>query len=110
MFKKRNYTAPEIYFILRMLPGIGPKKASMMIKDFVKEKGAWYRGLKRRLSEKGIDFKIEGKNLCNVPVDVHVVKVYGRMMDKFSKTPPKEKFLYRPNCRDCPLGMYHGNM
>lgn len=94
MFKKGKYTAPEIYFILRMLPGIGPKKASMMIKDFVKGEGAWYGGLKKRLSGRGIDFKVEGKNLCDVPVDVHVVKVYGRMMGEFSRTPSREKFLY----------------
>jgi len=92
MFKRGEYIAPEIYFILRVLSGIGHKKASMIIKDFVKGEGAWYRGLKNRLSNQGINLKIEGKNLCDIPIDVQIVKVYGRMMGEFKKTPSRKKF------------------
>ncbi|HIQ38751.1 MAG TPA: hypothetical protein EYH53_01945 [Methanothermococcus okinawensis] len=101
MFKKGRYIAPEIYFILRVLPGIGPKKASMITKDFVKAEGVWYRGLKKRLKKQGINFEVERKNLCDVPVDVHVVKVYGRMMGEFKKIPTEKKFLnYWPDIQN----------
>jgi len=68
------------------------KVSSCIVKTckIIKERErTWYRGLKKRLSEKGIDFKVEGENLCDVPVDVHVVKVYSIMMGIFEK----RKFL-----------------
>ena len=101
MFKNGKFTAPEIYFILRSLPGIGPKKASMIARDFVKAEGPWYKGIQDRLEKKGIKFKVERKNLTEVPVDVHVVKIFGRVMGEFRKTPSRDKFLdYWPDIQN----------
>jgi endonuclease III len=101
MFDKGKYIVPEIYFILRTLPGIGPKKASMIARDFVKAEGGWYSGVKERLKIKGKEFKVEGKHLSEVPVDVHVVKVFGRIMGEFRNTPDRRKFLdYWPDIQN----------
>ena len=101
MFKNGTFTVPEIYFVLRTIPGIGPKKASMIARDFVKAEGAWYEGIRNRLKKKGTEFKIEGKHLSEVPVDVHVVKVFGRIMGEFKNTPRRDKFLdYWPDIQN----------
>ena len=101
MFKNGEFIVPEIYFILRTVPGIGPKKASMIARDFVKAKGAWYEGMRYRLKKKGVEFKIGGKHLSEVPVDVQVVKVFGRIMGEFKNTPPRERFLdYWPDIQN----------
>jgi endonuclease-3 len=101
MFDKGRYIVPEIYFILRTLPGIGPKKASMIARDFVKDEGGWYRGVQQRLKNRGKEFKVEGKHLSEVPVDVHVVKVFGRIMGEFRNTPQRERFLdYWPDIQN----------
>jgi len=101
MFEKGGYTVPEIYFILRALPGIGPKKATMIARDFVKAEGRWYTGVQKRLKNKGKELKVEGKHLSEVPVDVHVVKVFGRIMGEFRNTPQREKFLdYWPDIQN----------
>lgn len=101
MFKEGKYTTPEIYFILRALPGIGPKKASMIARDFAKMEGWWYEGIKERLKEKGINFIVERKEMTEVPVDVHIIKVYGRLMGEFINTRQREKFLdYWPDIQN----------
>lgn len=101
MFAKGEYNVPEIYFILRTLPGIGPKKASMIARDFVKAEGRWYDGIQRRLKNRGKEFRVEGTHLSEVPVDVHVVKVFGRIMGEFRDTPGREKFLdYWPDIQN----------
>lgn len=86
MFIRNNnnntYSVPEIYFILRTLPGIGPKKASMIARDFANETGQWYEGLIRRNPER---FRVTKKEFSEVPVDIHVVKVFGRLMGEFRK-------------------------
>ena len=96
MFKFNNgkFTVPELYFILRAIPGIGPKKASMIVRDFAEAEEPWYKGVKERLKEKGIELKIEGKYLSDVPVDVHVAKVFGRILGLFKNTPSRNRFLY----------------
>jgi len=101
MFKKGIYIVPEIYFLLRVIPGIGPKKATMIARDFAKGEGPWYKGICRRLKGQGINFKVEGKHLSEVPVDIHVVKVFGRVMGEFKNTPKREKFLdYWPDIQN----------
>lgn len=101
MFEEGGYTVPEVYFILRMLPGIGPKKASMIARDFVKGDGPWYKGIRKRLRNIGVEFKVRAKHLSGVPVDVQVVKVFGRIMGEFKKTPAREKFLnYWPDIQN----------
>lgn len=100
-FKEGKYSAPEIYFILRILPGIGPKKASMIARDFVKGEGQWYEGIYERLKRQGIEFIVKGQHLSEVPVDVHVVKVFGRVMGEFKNTPQRKKFLdYWPDIQN----------
>ncbi len=93
LFKKGKYKSPEIYFILRELPGIGPKKASMVARDFAKGSSPWFKGLSKRLKEKGIEFKVTGVFLTSVPIDVHVVKVFTRIMYGFRYPPRRSKFL-----------------
>jgi len=101
MFKKGAYTVSEIYFILRTLPGMGPKKASMIARDFAKGAGPWYRGVKKRLKRRGIEFKVIDKYLSDVPVDVHVIKVFGRVIGEFKRIPSRKKFLdYWPDIQN----------
>ena len=77
------------------MPGIGPKKASMVARDFVKGSSiSWYEGLSKRLKERGIDLEVTDSHLSSVPVDVHVVKVFVRMMGEFKYVPERKKFLY----------------
>jgi len=101
IFKEGKYIVPEVYFSLRVLPGIGPKKASMIARDFVKGEGAWYRGICKRLKGRGINFMVTEEHLSEVPIDVQVVKVFGRVMGEFKKTPPRERFLdYWPDIQN----------
>ena len=102
MFKLGNYNVPQVYFILRSLPGVGAKKASMIARDFAMSAGSWFLGLSSRLKQDSrIVFKVNGKHLSEVPVDVHVVKVFGRMMGEFRKTPQRSTFPnYSPDIQN----------
>lgn len=102
MFRQGNYNVPQIYFILRVLPGVGPKKASMIARDFAQATGSWYWGICERLGKlSGIEFKVNREYLSEVPVDVQVVKVFGRIMGEFRNTPPRVKFLnYWPDIQN----------
>jgi endonuclease III len=101
LFKQGNHTVPEIYFILRALPGIGSKKASMIARSFASHEGNWYLGVRKRLKRRGINLTISGKNLTEVPIDVHVVKVFGRLLGEFRDTPTREKFVdYVPDIQN----------
>ena len=81
MFENRKYPAPEIYFMLRVIPGIGPKKASMVTRDFayrslgLVESNAWFDQIKERNPE----FDVIHRHLITMPIDVHVVKVFSRL-------------------------------
>jgi len=102
MFKLGNYNVPQVYFILRSLSGVGAKKASMIARDFAMSAGSWFLGLSRRLKQDlGIVFNVKGEHLSEVPVDIHVVKVYGRMMGEFRKTPQRSTFPnYSPDIQN----------
>ncbi len=84
MFENRVYTVQELYFILRQIPGFGPKKTKMIIRDFVYgdlgKMGAsslWYEQIKKVKPNFGID-----KNLfaLDMPVDIHVKRVFKRFV------------------------------
>jgi endonuclease III len=81
MFENRKYPAPEVYFMLRVIPGIGPKKASMITRDFVYrslglvESNAWFDQIKGRNPE----FDVTHHHLITMPIDVHVAKVFSRL-------------------------------
>jgi endonuclease III len=81
MFENRKYPAPEVYFMLRVIPGIGPKKASMITRDFVYrslglvESNAWFDQIKERNPE----FDVTHHHLITMPIDVHVAKVFSRL-------------------------------
>ena len=102
MFKLGNYNVPQVYFILRSLPGVGAKKASMIARDFAMSAGAWFLGLSKRLKQNSrIDLKVNGKHFSEVPVDIHVVKVFGRMMGEFRRTPQRSTFPnYSPDIQN----------
>jgi endonuclease III len=81
MFENRKYLAPEVYFMLRVIPGIGPKKASMVTRDFayrslgLVESNAWFDQIKGRNPE----FDVTHHHLITMPIDVHVAKVFSRL-------------------------------
>jgi endonuclease III len=81
MFENRKYPAPEVYFMLRVIPGIGPKKASMITRDFVYrslglvESNAWFDQIKGRNPE----FDVIRRRLISIPIDVRVVMVFSRL-------------------------------
>jgi endonuclease-3 len=102
MFKLGNYNIPQVYFILRSLPGVGAKKASMIARDFAMSAGSWFLGLSRRLKQDlGIVFKVNEKHFSEVPVDIQVVTVFGRVMGEFRKTPQRSTFPnYSPDIQN----------
>lgn len=101
LFQRGGYSVPEVYFILRTLPGIGPKKASMIARDLVKGEGTWYEGLSNRLGQQGIKLGISGEHMSEMPVDIHVVKVFGRVMGEFRRTPEMIKIAgYWPDIQN----------
>ncbi|MEM0083852.1 MAG: hypothetical protein QW743_08385 [Candidatus Methanomethylicia archaeon] len=84
MFENRPYTALEVYFTLRRIAGIGPKKASMTTKDFI------YRslGLSKchpwfdQVKAKSPEFDVKEGNLADMPIDVNVIKVFNRIFGR----------------------------
>jgi len=85
LFENRAYCALEVYFTLRRIPGIGPKKANMITRDFIyiskgkKDPNGWFIQIKR----KNPRFKVERENLLDMPIDVHVIKVFNRIFGRF---------------------------
>jgi hypothetical protein len=64
--------------MLRQFPGIGPKKASMIARDF----GAGSCQLIcliERLKGRGVDLKVTHIYFTEMPVDVHVRRVFERL-------------------------------
>jgi len=82
IFEDREYLAPEVYFMLRDISGIGPKKANMIVRDFIyMSEGLagmhpWFDQIKRKRPK----FKVAGAELTFVPVDIHVKRVFSRML------------------------------
>jgi endonuclease III len=69
---------PHIYLMLRQFPGIGPKKASMIARDF----GAGSCQLIcliERLKGRGVNLKVTHIYFTEMPVDVHVRRVFKRL-------------------------------
>ncbi|MEM2197015.1 MAG: hypothetical protein QW290_08040 [Sulfolobales archaeon] len=78
MFENREYTAAEVYLMLRRLPGIGPKKAKMIAKHLQLASEdilghPWFTQIKAKNPE----FKVTG--IITPPIDVQVVKVFCRI-------------------------------
>lgn len=91
IFENREYKALEIYFMLRRIPGFGHKKANMITRDFIyrslgfSKSHSWFDQIKARAPE----FKVIEGNLLDMPVDVHVIKVFNRIFGR--KFPAKHK-------------------
>jgi endonuclease III len=88
MFEDREYSALEVYFMLRRLPGIGPKKANMITRDFIyrslniSKRHPWFDQIKGMRP----NFNVKDERLLDLPIDVHVVKVFNRIFGrKFGK-------------------------
>jgi endonuclease III len=81
IFEDRPYMAVEVYFILRRIPGIGPKKANMITRDFaysplgITKSHPWFYQVKKRFPR----FEVINANYLEIPIDVHVVKVFKRI-------------------------------
>ena len=79
--KNGRLSVPHIYFILRQFPGIGPKKASMIARDFGRN-GNWFRSVKARLEKRGLDLTITHTYFTEMPIDVHVKRVFRRLFPR----------------------------
>jgi len=97
MFKEGAYTSSELYFILTRLDGIGQKKASMVVRDFIKGTTPWVIGLRERLKEKGIDFRVEEPEHSSVPVDIDVTRVFCRIMGEKARALREDILRYYPD-------------
>lgn len=86
LFKNRAYTALEVYFTLRRIPGIGPKKANMIARDFIytskgrEDPNGWFTQIKRKCPV----FRVIDEKSLDMPIDVHVVKVFNRLFGRRS--------------------------
>lgn len=80
MVNNGNLSVPLVYFLLRQFSGIGPKKASMVARDFGRGKSCdWLTSVRERLREKGIEITVKHPQFTEVPIDVHVKRVLKRM-------------------------------
>lgn len=81
LFKIMNgkLSPPLIYLSLRKFKGIGPKKASMVARDFALGMWDWYEGVKERLDREGVELDVKGAQLTDTPIDVHVKRVFKRV-------------------------------
>lgn len=118
---------PLIYFILRQFDGIGPKKASMIARDFGRGCN-WLRSINFRLKSKGIKLKVKDVHFTEIPIDFHVKKVFRRigflrynqpqdfqniarliypenpgLVDDLIWIIGREICKPKPNCEECPL-------
>jgi endonuclease-3 len=73
-----NLSVPLVYYILRQFPGIGPKKATMIAREFGRE-GEWFKSVKSRLQKRGINLTISNIYFSEIPIDVHVRRVFRRL-------------------------------
>lgn len=85
MFENREYSSLEVYFMLRRIPGIGPKKANMITRDFIyrsldlSQSNPWFDQIKTTFP----NFRVVDEKLLDMPIDVHVVKVFNRITGRF---------------------------
>jgi endonuclease III len=70
---------PLLYFIFRQLHGIGPKKATMLSRDFASDKNSYLEGVRERLQRQGVNLVVEQKYFTEIPVDVHILRVVERI-------------------------------
>ena len=102
MFENRSYEALEIYFILRGIPGIGPKKACMIARDFVYDSrniGKIMNPCFYQIKKKHPQFKVTRENLLDMPIDVQVTKVFLRIFgQKYTRRGWRNEIL--PNVQD----------
>ena len=70
---------PLLYFIFRQLPGIGPKKASMLSRDFASDENLYSKWVLERLRMQGVNLVVEQKYFTEIPVDVHIKRVVERI-------------------------------
>lgn len=122
-----NLSIPLIYFTLRQFDGIGPKKASMIARDF--GRGCdWLNSINSRLKNRGMEVKVTDVHFTEMPIDVHVRRVLQRLGFKRYNQPQDVQNLARmiypenpgvvddliwqigrkfcktePNCKECPL-------
>ena len=84
MFENREYDVIEVYFMLRKISGIGSKKASMIVRDFIHrtknlvKRHPWFDQIKKRNPK----FAVVGEDKTIVPIDVHAVKVFNRIFGR----------------------------
>jgi endonuclease III len=71
-------SVPLIYFMLRQFPGIGPKKASMIAREFALD-SCLATCLIERLKERGVNLKVTHIHFTEVPIDIHVKRVFRRL-------------------------------
>jgi hypothetical protein len=71
-------SVPLIYFMLRQFPGIGPKKASMIARDFASG-GCLLTCLRERLKRRGVNLEVTHVYFSEMSVDVHVRRVLKRL-------------------------------
>jgi len=78
MFENREYTAAEVYLMLRRFPGIGPKKAKMIAKHLqLASEGILGHPWFTLIKAKNPEFRVTG--VLTPPIDVQVVKVFCRI-------------------------------
>ncbi|MEM5854099.1 MAG: hypothetical protein QW228_07075 [Candidatus Aenigmatarchaeota archaeon] len=71
--------------MLRRIPGVGPKKANMITRDFtyrslgLSQSNPWFDQIKARFP----NFRVVDEKLLDMPIDVHVVKVFNRITGRF---------------------------
>lgn len=86
MFEDREYSSLEVYFMLRRIPGIGPKKANTIVRDFLYASlnvrrfvsRYWFDQIKKRYG----NFRVKDERLLDIPIDVQVVKVFNRIFGR----------------------------
>jgi len=84
MFEDRTYSALEVFFMLRRIPGFGHKKANMITRDFIyrslglSKSHSWFDQVKRNSPH----FNVVDEKFLDMPIDVHVVKVFNRIFGR----------------------------
>ena len=84
IFENREYSATEIYFMVRPISGIGPKKANVIVRDFlyrscgISKRNPWFDQIVKLYPE----FKVVSQEHTLVPTDIHVVKVFNRIFGR----------------------------
>ena len=84
MFEDREYKVAEVYFMLRAVPGIGPKKAFMITRDFAyriigyTKYHPWFDQVKAKRPK----FSVTDLHFLDPPVDSQAVKVFNRLFGR----------------------------